>query len=268
MLFCGEARWCCCFDNFGKACDKTECCSRNFTLSQGLGTVINQFDNTMASVSIGNNNENDNNTNCRSRGGDGDCNGWDGRERGMRMIPMIIAGVLGSLFLATIVAFGFSCTQNRRLRRQVETLQNINANLKTYSPTSARPSVHSIQPLVPFNYPSYSQDETTPSPDSYHQPPSTGNTIRTTSNSVYHPHSNHHYHEPPTPSSIGPAPGYGFPPPHPPMPPQLSGRRPSLPRNAPDESMDVYYPQMQPPPPQQLSGMGIISELPTEKDQR
>lgn len=265
MLFCGEVRWCCCFDNLGKTCDKTECCSRNFTLAQGLGTVVRQFDNAMLTPSAADGN---NDMDCHSRGG-GDCGGWDGRDRTMRMIPFVVAGVLGSLLLATIVAFGFSCTQNRRLQRQVDTLQNINANLKLSSfnssvNTSARPSVHSIQPLVAFNNPSYQQeDPTTPSPDSYH-PGS-----RTMANSLYNGHRRQplgaaglspHEQPPITPLSSGPPPpGYGFPPTHPPIPPQLSGRRPSLP--------ELQY-SIPPPTPQQPRHVQVISELPAEKDQR
>ncbi|KAK4212224.1 hypothetical protein QBC37DRAFT_466085, partial [Rhypophila decipiens] len=134
MLFCGDAKWCCCFDNLGKTCDKTECCSRNFTLTQGLGTVVQQFSNAMIGPGA-NEDENENDTSCRSRAG-GDCEGGDGRERGMRMIPFVVAGVLGSLLLATVVAFGFSCTQNRRLRRQVESLQNMAANSNQKSSSS------------------------------------------------------------------------------------------------------------------------------------
>ncbi|KAM7219787.1 hypothetical protein V8F06_004821 [Rhypophila decipiens] len=286
MLFCGDAKWCCCFDNLGKTCDKTACCSRNFTLTQGLGTVVQQFNNAMIGPG-GNENENESDTSCRSRA-EGDCEGGDGRERGMRMIPFVVAGILGSLLLATVVAFGFSCTQNRRLRRQVESLQNMAANHKSSSFSSSssssttisgRPSVHSIQPLVSFRSPSYQRDEPiTPSPDSYRPGSGTGSggsnssTMHTTSNPVYN---NQQYHSlgtagisphdqlPVTPSSAGPPPppsGYGFPTPaHPPMPPQLSGRRPSLP--------DMQY-NAPPLTPQQPVPMQVISELPTEKDQR
>lgn len=270
MLFCGDTRWCCCFDNLGKTCDKTECCLRNFTLTRGLGTVMRQFDNAMPTPSTVDGNSD---MTCHSGTGD-DCSGRDGRDRGMRLIPFVAAGVLGSLLLATIVALGFSYTQNRRLRRQVDTLQNLNANLKSSSfssstSTSARPSVHSIQPLVSFTSPSYQQDDpTTSSPDSYHaRGPSSLNTMRNTANSIY----NHHHmgpgtiapHEqaPVTPLSSGPPPpGYGFPPvSHPPVPLQLSGRRPSLP--------EMMY-AMPLPPYQQPVQMRSISELPTEKDQR
>ncbi|KAK3320602.1 hypothetical protein B0T19DRAFT_477845 [Cercophora scortea] len=144
MLYCGASQWCCCFDNFGKTCDPTECCAqRNFTLSRGLGTVTNQFDNAATPSSPSTTITTTANPSCTSpsfRGNNND-NDWDGRGGGMRMIPMIlVAGLLGSFLLAAIVAFGFSCSQNRRLRRQVETLQALNATGRLSGVKSSAPS--------------------------------------------------------------------------------------------------------------------------------
>ncbi|KAK4179488.1 hypothetical protein QBC36DRAFT_362679 [Triangularia setosa] len=148
MLHCGSGAWCCCFDNLGMVCDKTECCTRNFTLSRGLGTVIRQFDNAGSSISIA-----DGNAASLRNAADSSMPGLPANmPPWMRLIPIIAAGLLGSLLLAGIVALGFSCTQNKRLRRQVESLQSINTTLTTEklrsfslsrsSPsTSARPSV-------------------------------------------------------------------------------------------------------------------------------
>lgn len=157
MLHCGSGAWCCCYDNLGMACNQEQCCARNFTLSRGLGTVTRQFDNNGDSVSIS------------SNGGANPENTGDNPMPGlpanmppwMRLVPVIAAGLLASLLLASIVALGFSCTQNRRLRRQVESLQNLNTSLTTEklrsysisrsSPTSsARPSVSapSAPPLL------------------------------------------------------------------------------------------------------------------------
>ncbi|KAK4189812.1 hypothetical protein QBC35DRAFT_472277 [Podospora australis] len=129
MQFCGNGAWCCCFDNLGMACDQKECCARNFTLSRGLGTVTRQFDNTgitnlLNGGSIQPNTNTDTTSSLMPGGTSTNMPPW------MRLIPIIVSGLLGSLFLATIVALGFSCTQNRRLKRQVETLQNnLNVNL-------------------------------------------------------------------------------------------------------------------------------------------
>ncbi|KAK3683419.1 hypothetical protein B0T22DRAFT_538517 [Podospora appendiculata] len=143
MLYCGASQWCCCYDNFGKACDPTECCAHNnFTLARGLGTVTNQFDNN-ATPSPSPTSTTTTSPSCTSgfnRGGNNNDNDWDGRGGGggMRMIPMIlVAGLLGSFLLAAIVAFAFSCSQNRRLRRRVETLQALSANLKSAAGSSS-----------------------------------------------------------------------------------------------------------------------------------
>ncbi|KAK4194108.1 hypothetical protein QBC40DRAFT_188941 [Triangularia verruculosa] len=154
MLHCGNGAWCCCYDNLGMVCDKTECCARNFTLSRGLGTVTRQFDNTGGSISISDNNGASlrNTVEDSMPGLPANMPPW------MRLVPIIAAGLLGSLLLASIVALGFSCTQNRRLRRQVESLQNLNTTLTTEKlwsfslsrsspPSSARPSVSA--PSVP-----------------------------------------------------------------------------------------------------------------------
>ncbi|KAK4221236.1 hypothetical protein QBC38DRAFT_138573 [Podospora fimiseda] len=47
----------------------------------------------------------------------------------MRIIPLIVSGVLGSILLALIVALGFCCSQNRRLKKQVEKLEGLNIDL-------------------------------------------------------------------------------------------------------------------------------------------
>ncbi|KAK0670014.1 hypothetical protein QBC41DRAFT_318629 [Cercophora samala] len=153
MLHCGNGAWCCCYDNLGMVCDKTECCARNFTLSRGLGTVTRQFDNSDGSVSISNNGASLPDTVDNPMPGlPANMPPW------MRLVPVIAAGLLASLLLASIVALGFSCTQNRRLRRQVQSLQDINTTLTTEklrsysisrsSPTSStRPSVSA--PSVP-----------------------------------------------------------------------------------------------------------------------
>ncbi|KAK3986600.1 hypothetical protein QBC44DRAFT_352276 [Cladorrhinum sp. PSN332] len=129
MLFCGGGAWCCCYDSLGMACDKTACCERNFTLSRGLGTVIRQFDNSESANLTPNTNQP-----LPPSGGSSISADSEMMMSGppwMRIIPMIVSGLLGSTLLATIVALGFSCSQNRRLRRQVETLQSLNTNLST-----------------------------------------------------------------------------------------------------------------------------------------
>ncbi|KAK4204755.1 hypothetical protein QBC40DRAFT_163950 [Triangularia verruculosa] len=154
MLHCGSGAWCCCYDNLGMVCDKTECCSRNFTLSRGLGIVTRQFNNAG-----GSNNLVENTGASLQNPADDSMPGLPANmPPWMRLVPVIAAGLLASLLLASIVALGFSCTQNRRLRRQVESLQNLNTTLTTEklrsfslsqsSPSSsARPSVSA--PSVP-----------------------------------------------------------------------------------------------------------------------
>jgi hypothetical protein len=239
MQFCGNGSWCCCYNSFGKSCDRNDCCSRNFTLARGLGTVVRQFDNADTSPSGSNNNNNGNEGNqaCQSgfRGGPGggNCNGWNGDWR-MRLIPVIVAGLTGSLLLAMTVAFGFSCTQNRRLKRQVETLEGLNANLKSFSTISARPSV-SAQHMTFY-------------PDETVSPSETYQVMRTSSG--YH----HSMHQPPTPSSVTAGPGYGF--------PVVAGRRPSLPRTIGHPDSAISDGSMH-------NGMRTtISELPAEKEIR
>ncbi|KAK0741811.1 hypothetical protein B0T21DRAFT_360160 [Apiosordaria backusii] len=173
MLHCGSGAWCCCYDNLGMVCDKTECCARNFTLSRGLGTVTRQFDNTGGSVSIS-----DNNAASLQNTADNSMPGLPvNMPPWMRLVPIIAAGLLGSLLLASIVALGFSCTQNRRLRRQVESLQNLNMTLTTEklrrfsisrsSPSSsARPSVSAPSIPPPLITTTAAGNDTTVSSDS------------------------------------------------------------------------------------------------------
>ncbi|KAK4166266.1 hypothetical protein QBC43DRAFT_287165 [Cladorrhinum sp. PSN259] len=162
MLFCGSGAWCCCYDSLGMACDKTACCERNFTLLRGLGTVLRQFDNSDPGITLGLSNQATPGSPSSTGGGSEMMSGppW------MRIIPMIVSGLLGSILLATIVALGFSCSQNKRLRRQVETLQSLNMNLSTqklrsFSGSSAssasssrsRPSTSVTVPVPPLPRP-------------------------------------------------------------------------------------------------------------------
>jgi len=224
LEFCGDGRWCCCFDNLGMSCNKVECCARTFTLSRGVGMVLRQFDNMDRPIDDGRE-LNDSDSQPETQGPDED-DGWQGMVRGMRLIPIVVSGLLGSLLLATIVALCFSCTQNRRLRRQVDTLQGLNANhVKSYStPTilSARPSTSVPRLNI------YPQEEgrISSSDAAYH-------TLRTPT--VYHPQP---ATQPVTPASATVGPGFGF------SAPTPTSRRPSLPweaANSNTESVDMNH---------------------------
>lgn len=290
MLFCGSGQWCCCFDNLGAVCNQTECCSRNFTLgSRGLGTVVRQLDNTgSASLSSGPPGPSGSSGNagddCQPGRGN-NCSSSNGNDwRGMRLITIVlVGGLLGSLLLGAIAATCWQCTQNRRLRRQVQTLENNNitsGNLAakrkaSYSGSSAshhssilssrsRPSM-SVQRLTTyFPPPPHDDSALSPSPDTYDHNGGGGLTTPTmASNVAYHQHlmmmHQQQQQAPQTPGGGAP-PGYGFagaavmq------MPGQ--GRRPSWPRNARHtDSRDLFDPNY---------SVGVaISELPAGKDQR
>ncbi|KAK0707130.1 hypothetical protein B0T26DRAFT_680693 [Lasiosphaeria miniovina] len=297
MLFCGSGQWCCCFDNLGAVCNQTECCSRNFTLgTRGLGTVVRQLDNTgSASLSSGPPGSSGSSGGSGGSGGSGNagddcqpgrgnnCSSSNGNDwRGMRLITIVlVGGLLGSLLLGAIAATCWQCTQNRRLRRQVQTLENNNTsgNLAakrkaSYSGSSAshhssilssrsRPSM-SVQRLTTYLPPPPHDDSAlSPSPDTYDHGGGGGLATPTmASNVAYHQHlmMMHQQQQAPQTPGGGAPPGYGFPgvavmq-----MPGQ--GRRPSWPRNARHtDGRDLFDPNY---------SVGVaISELPTEKDQR
>ncbi len=186
MLFCGSSSWCCCFNSFGKRCDTSDCCSRNFTLARGLGQVVRQFDD--------------------SPGGDPSASAAGPAASSLRnpgggaftsrMIIAIISSVLGTLLLATSVAFLFSLLNNRKLRRQLNSLEAIHTRTQS---VIAAAGIQGLRISTSMNV----KDEAA-SQISYDMTPSA-------------------YHPPLTPSSMGP--GYGYPTP-------MSSRRPSLPRTA------------------------------------
>ncbi|CAK7211419.1 hypothetical protein SCUCBS95973_001108 [Sporothrix curviconia] len=147
---CGGSAWCCCFDSFGKSCNKTDCCTKNnFTLAHGLGAVVRQFTaNANADTPVSSNGGNTSSSGPAS-GGAGNGNGSsNGRfsDRNQRLVTAIVAGVLGALLLASLVAFGFSYSRARHLRRQVDRLQQqqTTAGLASASSTTSSP----LEPTV------------------------------------------------------------------------------------------------------------------------
>jgi type II secretory pathway pseudopilin PulG len=244
MMFCGDSSWCCCFDNFGKSCDTTQCCTRNFTLTRGIGTVVRQFDDTGSSNTIDDDNP---------RGGPNGNGSFDWRGRGL--IPVVVAAVVGSLLLATVVAFGFTWSQNRRLKRQVENLQEISTKTLSFSTTSARPSV-SVQPSTaasyPLSYPPEPYPEELLSPnESYHNIVRTLSANRPQNYSTYQP-------QPPTPSSATQGPGFGY---FQGQPAAPAPRRPSWSsRNVRHADSTASF--------SEFMGRQGISELPAEKEPR
>ncbi|KAH8894194.1 hypothetical protein GQ53DRAFT_858863 [Thozetella sp. PMI_491] len=156
MLFCGSSSWCCCFNSFGKKCDVNDCCTRNFTLTRGLGQVVRQFDGSTSDPSA-------------TAGASGGFRGPSGGAA--RITVAVLASVLGALLLITFIAFWVSLYRNRRLRKQLAALENLHN--KTQSIIAAR----GLQPLR-LSMSMNAKDEAT-SPlswdmtqtPSYHQPP-------------------------------------------------------------------------------------------------
>ena len=300
MLFCGAGSWCCCFDNLGMSCDKTECCARAFALDGGLGTVVRQLDNTGGSTIGSNSSDSDWDLGFQSE--EGSQRGgsiWDWQD--MRsLIPVIMAGLAGSLLLATVVALALTCTQNRRLRRQVETLQLLSAKSSSFSSVrSARPSVSSQQqsppPPLASPYPPANEESLMISSSSdvlpiQHQQQSASLRTPSSSSSTFHHHGTMHHYPQSLTTPVSPNPGfgggsgpttagYGFPMSMPmPMP---SGSKPSLPSggggavlhylndsDSPDRELRPGRNDRIMRGPGNAASAGVISELPTEKDYR
>lgn len=148
VLACGGSAWCCCFDSFGKSCNKTDCCTqKNFTLARGLGAVVRQFTTSPASSNSSSSAPSPSGSGWSSGDGNGNGNGnGNGSrfDRGQRLVTAIVAGVLGALLLASLVAFGFSYSRARHLRRQVDRLQRQEKEAlvvaSSLPPSSATPS--------------------------------------------------------------------------------------------------------------------------------
>ncbi|KAL1902992.1 hypothetical protein Sste5346_000904 [Sporothrix stenoceras] len=122
VLSCGGSAWCCCFDSFGKSCNKTDCCAqKNFTLARGMGAVVRQF--TSLPTSSNSSSPSPSPSSSGWTRGDGNGGGGGRFDRNQRLVTVIVAGVLGALLLASLVAFAFSCSRARQLRRQVDRLQ-------------------------------------------------------------------------------------------------------------------------------------------------
>ncbi|ERT02967.1 uncharacterized protein SPSK_09296 [Sporothrix schenckii 1099-18] len=146
VMSCGGSAWCCCFDSFGKSCNKTDCCAqKNFTLARGLGAVVRQFtavptaDNASTTTGA-----------ASSPTGRYDGNGGGGRfnfDRSQRLVTVIVAGVLGALLLAALVALGFSYSRARHLRRQVDRLQQQEKEALLIASSSLPPSSAVPSPL-------------------------------------------------------------------------------------------------------------------------
>ncbi|CAK7201699.1 hypothetical protein SEUCBS139899_004408 [Sporothrix eucalyptigena] len=149
VLPCGGSAWCCCFDSFGKSCNKTDCCSRsNFTLAHGLGAVVRQFTANANADAPSNGSSSGPGSNQGPPFGDFG-NGSRFPDRNQRLVTAIVAGVLGALLLASLVAFGFSYSRARHLRRQVDRLQQqqktagLSSSSSTSSPLTAAVSPRS-----------------------------------------------------------------------------------------------------------------------------
>lgn len=117
------------------SCDKAACCERNFTLAsgEGLGRVVRQLGEGDVQDAIGG-------QNAGAAQGTGSGNGNGSADAGMgatgppnwmRMIPVAVSGFLGLMAVGMAVALGFSCRDNRRLKRQVERLEGVNEGLKS-----------------------------------------------------------------------------------------------------------------------------------------
>ncbi len=163
-----------------------DCCTRNFTLARGLGQVVRQFDDASTDPAA-----------ISGSAPSGAKGPIPTSNFGSRVTIAALASVLGSLLLATSIAFVVSFFRNRRLRKQLSSLEELHAA------TQRMVAARGMQPLrlsTSMNI----KDEIASqlSYDMMQQTPST-------------------YYQPPTPSSV--TPGYVYPTP--------SGRRPSWPRN-------------------------------------
>ncbi|KAK4457781.1 hypothetical protein QBC42DRAFT_316995 [Cladorrhinum samala] len=130
MQYCGSGSWCCCFESLGMSCDKAACCERNFTLAsgEGLGRVVRQFGDADVQDTVwGQNVGGGGNGSAAADAGAGTAEPPTWR----RLLPVAVSGFLGLTAVGMSVALGFSCRDNRRLKRQVERLEGVNEGLKS-----------------------------------------------------------------------------------------------------------------------------------------
>jgi hypothetical protein len=115
-----------------------------------LGAVVRQFTTSPTTTANGSAAPSPSSSSSGSGSGwsFGDGNDGGGRfDRNQRLVTAIVAGVLGALLLASLVAFAFSYSRARHLRRQVDRLQQQEKEALVVASSSLPPSSAVPSPL-------------------------------------------------------------------------------------------------------------------------
>jgi hypothetical protein len=122
LLPCNISSWCCCGYNDGNLCDITACCSNSFTLAGGPGSVVRVL-GSGASTTSGQVTEAPLppiTTGTSSITTASSCSTASPQQNDQSATTAaIVGGVLGSLFLATLVALLFLVLRIRQLKHDV-----------------------------------------------------------------------------------------------------------------------------------------------------